>query len=38
MLAQEDENCTDLNQMDVRNLWVVFVSQSKAGQLLYKPV
>jgi hypothetical protein len=37
MLAQEDGNCTYLNQLDARNLLVVSVSQISEEQLLYNP-
>jgi hypothetical protein len=37
MLAQEDGNCTYLNQRDARNLLVVSVSQISEKQLLYNP-
>jgi hypothetical protein len=37
MLAKEDGNCTSLNQLDVRNLFVVSVSQMSEEQLLYNP-
>jgi hypothetical protein len=37
MLAEEDGNCTDLNQLDARNLLVVSVSQISEEQLLYGP-
>jgi hypothetical protein len=37
MMAYESGNCTHLNQLDVRNLFVVSVSQICEEQLLYDP-
>jgi hypothetical protein len=37
MLAYEDGNCTYLNQLDVRNLTVVSISQISEEQLIYDP-
>jgi hypothetical protein len=38
MGAYEDGYCTDLNQLDARNLLAVFVPQKSEEQLLYDPV
>jgi hypothetical protein len=37
MLAKEGGNCTHLNQLDVRNLLVVSVSQISEAQLRNSP-
>jgi hypothetical protein len=37
MLAQEDGDCTYLNQLDAGNLLVLSVSQISEEQLLYSP-